>query len=491
MSRPPVVALLPLDDRPATGRHAAMVGAVAGARVVLPPAELLPRLRTPGDRDGLARWLLDSRADLAVVSLEMLGLGGLVPSRIGHEPAADALVRWDLLRSLTVPVHASCVVLRTPDADDATEEPDYYAGHGRAIHAASAALASGAPVPAGTDSGALGDFLARRLRNHVLNLAAVGLVLDGTVRTLAVGADDTAVAAVGTAEQRWVASWRDWLGVDDRVLTYPGADEVGAVLVLRALGAHLGGPVPTVSVHAVDDSGPAPSLDRVAPYENVPVRRTAVGQLRAAGARETTSGSPADLALVIHPPATNATGGDFAVAPPAGTDTRTARATAELVGRLLARGSRVTVADCAYPNGADPALVDALHDVLGGEWDRLAGFAGWNTAGNSLGSALAHGLAVVLGEREGTFDAEAHATLLRQRLLEDWGWMSRARAVVRAELGSDPRRHDHVPSGGHAERLARRELDRLLAGVTDGWRVDDVTFPWGRTFEVDLSVARA
>jgi len=483
----PVIALLPLDERPATGRHAAMVGAVAGVHVVLPPTTLLPRLRVPGDRDGLAQWLLASRADLAVVSLEMLGLGGLVPSRIGHERAADVLARWEVLRAVAVPVHASCLVLRTPDSDDAMEEPDYFAGHGRAIHAASAALASGRPVPAGTDLDVLGDFLARRLRNHVLDLAAVGLVLDGTLTTLAVGADDTAVAAVGTAEQGWLAAWRDWLALRERVFTCPGADELGTVLLVRALS---GGAALTVGVHAVDDSGPAPSLDRVAPYENVPVRRTAEGQIGAAGAQIADAGSPADLELVVHPPV-HPPGGDFAVAPPGRTDARTARATADLVGRLLAGGARVAVADCAYPNGADPALVHALSDVLGGQWDRLAGFAAWNTAGNSLGAAVAHGLAVVLGERAGTFHAEAHATLLRQRLLEDWGWMSSARAAVRAELGTDPRRHDRVPADGSAERLATTLLDRCLADLSPGWQVRSLTFPWRRTFEVDLSVGRA
>lgn len=43
----PVVALLPLDERPVTGRLPAMVGAVAGAQVLLPPVSLLPRSR-PG-----------------------------------------------------------------------------------------------------------------------------------------------------------------------------------------------------------------------------------------------------------------------------------------------------------------------------------------------------------------------------------------------------------------------------------------------------------
>ena len=86
-----MIALMPMDERPATGRHAAMIAAVAGVHVQLPPSSLLSRLRVPGDRDGLSRWLSRSDADAAVVSLDMLGFGGLVPSRLGYESIPDVL----------------------------------------------------------------------------------------------------------------------------------------------------------------------------------------------------------------------------------------------------------------------------------------------------------------------------------------------------------------------------------------------------------------
>lgn len=139
-----------------------------------------------------------------------------------------------------------------------------------------AALVRDRAVPPGTDPLVLRDFLARRLRNHLLDLAAIELVLDGSLSTLVVGADDTAAAAVGTAEQQWLRRWPGWLDLGDRVLTYPGADEIGAVLIARALLGRLDGPVPTVGIHAVE------GLHRVAPYENAPVLQTVLGQIRAA-----------------------------------------------------------------------------------------------------------------------------------------------------------------------------------------------------------------
>lgn len=485
VSRAPVVALLPLDERPVTGRLAAMVGAVAGAQVLLPPGSLLPRVRVLGDRDGLTAWLTGpaAGADVLVVSLEMLAFGGLVPSRIGYEGTVESLRRWEVLRMFDVPVHAAGVVTRTPDADDPAEEPEYYGWHGRALHAASAALSTGHPLPAGTDPALARDFLGRRLRNHVLNLASLGLAADGVLDTLVIGADDTATAAIGTREQQWLAQWPAWLGIADRVMTYPGADEIGVVLVARVLSQQLDRP-PRVRVNATH------GLDRVAPYENVPVLQTVLGQLRAAGAMVASAGSDqADLDLVVHPP--SGCRGDFAIAPPHATDPAAAEGTADLVADLLATGARVAVADAAYPGGADPALVSALARRLDGRWERLAGWAAWNTAGNTIGTAIGHGLAVVAGQCQGTFDSQAHAMLLRHRLLEDWGWMSSARQQVRALIGSDPTRHDRVPDDGTAEWLAAQLLARRLADLGPGWSVDHVSFPWRRTFEIDFTVGRS
>jgi hypothetical protein len=416
----------------------------------------------------------------------MLGFGGLIASRTGHEPLDEPLRRWRVLRYLTPPVHAACVVMRTPDADDGGEEPDYYAHSGRALHAASRAMVAGTPAPAQLDPAVVDDFFGRRLRNHALNLAAVDLARGGAVDTLTVTADDTARGTLASAEQDWLRSWVRWLALGDRVLTHPGADEVGAVLTVRALGSLLGAPAATVRVHS------AASLELVPPYENQPLGASIAQQVAAAGAvLASDEGAEPDLDLMVHAPTGD--GFDHAVAPPTGTDDAAAAATAALVRDLLTAGRRVAVADCAHPNGADPALVAALRELVGTRWESLAAFAAWNTAGNTVGSALAHGLAVVIGRRAGSFDERAHAELVRHRLLEDWGWMSSTRARVRAAVGSDPARHDHLAPGSSeratAEGLAHRLLAERLAELDPAWALVRSAFPWDRTYEVDIEVA--
>ncbi|MFE6919222.1 DUF4127 family protein [Streptomyces rubiginosohelvolus] len=495
------IALLPLDERPACSRLPAQIAAVAGAGTLLPPPELMPRLREPGDADALGTWLAGAArdADAAVVSLETLGHGGLIASRTQPSPVAEVAARWQTLDRIAAsgtPVHAVTLITRTPDSDDAMEEPEYWDPHGPALHHLSAELHRGeqpqtrraeqlAAARRAVPPAVRSDFLRRRVRNHALNLTALELAASGALDSLVVGADDTAPRAVATAELQQLQLWRSRLEVEDRVSVRPGADEATATLVARTLLGLLGsGPV-TVRIEAVDPNG----LARTAPYENIPVGRTAAGQIMACGATVNEGPDP-DLYLLVHTPDG---AGDWAVGPPAHRSeeaVRTAQSLADRAAELLRAGRAVAVADCAQPNGADPLLADAL--LRTGLAHLLTSYAGWNTAGNTLGTAVAHAVTAVAARRADRFDERAHLDLLAHRFIEDLGYMTRVRPEIRAALRSVPGRHDHVPDGSPvldllAAGLARcaEELPGFRARVLPG----SVRLPWRRTFEADFDVS--
>ncbi|MFF9505192.1 DUF4127 family protein [Streptomyces sp. NPDC014656] len=491
------IALLPLDDRPACARLPAQIAAVAGARTLVPPAALMPRLREPGDADGLGKWLEATArsADAAVVSLETLGHGGLIASRTRATTVAQVAARWEVLRRIAAPVHGVTLVTRTPDSQDAMEEPEYWDPHGPALHRLSAALhrAEERGEPDGLEAArkavpqeVRSDFARRRLRNHALNLTALELAAEGVFESLVVGADDTAPWAVATAELRQLGLWRTRLEADERVAVRPGADEATSTLVARTLlGLLDAGPV-TVRIEAADASG----LDQVAPYENVPVGRTAAGQVEACGA--VLQDDDADLVLLVHTPDGD---GDWATGPLPKRHAAaegTAQALAERAAAYVREGRAVAVADCAQPNGADPLLAAAL--LRTGTAHRLTAYAGWNTAGNTLGTVVAHAVTAVAARRAGRFDERAHLDLLAHRFVEDHGYMTRLRAEVRAGLGSVPGRHDHVPEDHPARARLAAGLGAYAARLP-GFRarVDpgSVHLPWHRTFEVDFDVRTA
>lgn len=490
----PRIALLPLDDRPVNVRLPGDVAAVAGVILDVPPAEILPSYRVAGDATALGAWLLDRVADPAtvhvVVSVDMLLYGGLIASRTSADTTREVLERLDVLREVRrrrpeLPISAVSLVTRASNSYSAAEEPEYWREHGKEIHALGGdahrllaepdvlPLSELTPVPAEIVS----DYSARRLRNHIVNLSTLALVEDATLDFLAITADDTAPFAAGSAEQVWLRHWMRMLPSGRDVLMYPGADEVGAALVARALAADAG-VTASFAVACADAEG----MTRIPPYENMSLAASASRQIRAAGAVEVADGG--DVTLVLHAPDPDRH--DMFRGRPDQADADAVAGTVALIRERMEAGEHVALADVRYPNGADEALVRALAEA--GLLGRLEAFGGWNTAGNTLGSVVAVAAAGVVGRATGTFDARAARIALLTRLLDDFAYQ----AVVRTDSGPAlfPDVYPMADDGrvAAAERVIREELTALLESTlpAEDVRIQELTLPWRRSFEIGL-----
>jgi hypothetical protein len=98
------IALVPLDERPVNVQLPRQVAAIAGAELILPPAEAMPDFRRPADIAALHEWLSglvrSEGADSLVVCVDTLVHGGIIPARITSDTTTVALARLDLLREL-------------------------------------------------------------------------------------------------------------------------------------------------------------------------------------------------------------------------------------------------------------------------------------------------------------------------------------------------------------------------------------------------------
>lgn len=499
------IALVPLDERPVNVDLPRQVAAIAGARLLLPPAEAMPDFRTPADVAALHGWLRelagregDEGVDRLVVCIDTLVHGGIIPARITADTTTTALQRLDLLRELkaaspAVRITAASLIMRASNSYSAVEEPDYWSDYGRELHALGGALhhaleadvtgGEGAaqtpatPIPDAVRS----DFERRRLRNHTINLAALTLHEEGTVEALTLTADDTAPYSAGSAEQVWLRHWARALPRGREVLMYPGADEVGAVLVARALASGVGVPVWRI------DCGEPGGLDRVPNFENAPLRDSLTRQIVASGGRLAEPGERADLVVVAHAP--DPARGDFFGARPA-SDPAATDGAVSAVRAAVESGAIVALADVRFSNGGDPELVDRLADE--GLLLRLASYGGWNTAGNSIGGAVAQATALWVGRALGTADETALREALLTRILDDRAYQSGTRlAMHAAEFGGSIGPVDAAAQEAAVARITH-ELRAYLAGILpddECWRIDRVTLPWRRSFEIGLQLS--
>ncbi|MEU9740366.1 DUF4127 family protein [Micromonospora chersina] len=506
------VALVPLDDRPVNTYAPQMTAASAGARVQLPPRELLGRFFTPGDGAAIARWLgATDGADGYVISVSMLAYGGLIASRTAAPTLAAALDNLAAIRNLratrpdaVIEVHDTIQRLAiTSTGTDLDRYRDALVSwaklYDQVVNLGQESLrpqldAVRAQIP----DQVVEDYLAARARNHQVNRLMVEWVADGTISHLVLSEDDTAPVGLARAERVELEALVARLGVEDRVEIFPGADEVDALLVARVIAA---GTTPTYRVEYAGVSGES----WTAQLEGIPFAENIRRHVAAVGGR-VVSGD-ADIVLAVNTPSAAPT------QRAADLDAFVGR-----IGALLAAGTPVIVVDPLIVNKADHDLVARMERGL--DLAALLSYSGWNTGGNALGLALGHGTARWAylrssGSRFGVPDlrgpGQAHAEYLLYRFVKDDPWKNivqvEAYAHARAQ-GWDPlaltpaqksyfdgwvserlvpltERYFADHFAGHRLVLGRRGAKTFTATLT-GFESARVELPWDRLFEVIL-----
>ncbi len=490
------IALIPLDERPVNTRYPAMLAAAAGIDLRMPPPELLSAHKRRADRRKLGEWLsqLAPTLDAVIVSAEMLGYGSLIASRTSHDSVFDILDRLELLRRLKrqrpdLQVLGFNTIMRISDFDGDVEEPDYWLHHGRQLFALSQLMdraLQGEPVQEALHGleQALPedvrlDFLRRRSRNHLVNLALLQQAAEGVFDTLVLSSDDTSPHGLPTREKRWLQETASRLALGQRLLMYPGADEVGCALLARAAN-HAAGRAPAVEVAYY----PAEGADVVAAFEDGPVRVTVERQIQAMGGVPVATGGEIWMAVNAPLPGRNEYAEELA-SRQRGERWEPLTHLAHDARRRVQAGQRVVIADVAYPNGADPALIEALLPTV--DLSRLAAYGAWNTAGNTIGVALAQASLTHAG------DELAQQRFLLHRFVEDWGYQRVVRAELRAQqpAGREPSAAERPEALKFVERRLNALIERL-PGYAGRWRIapGSARFPWQRTFEIDFELGR-
>jgi hypothetical protein len=455
------VLFLPCDTRPPTLSFVHQLADLAGVELVSPPPGLLNDLNRPGDTSALAGWLRSEAAgaDTVVVTLETLTLGGMIPARRVTDPLDLALGRLSLLRDLkgahpALRLLAYGVIVRVAHGDDPLEEKPYFGQWGGALRAFSEALdraerggdgvrleEARAVVPPEI----LRDWLDTRERNHALHLAAVDMLAEGVLEHLCLTLDDTTPYGLAARDRRRLESRLDEGGLWARADVYPGADEVAGTLLARAL-VNASGRRPQVFVRYPSTLGEAAGML----YEDRPLGELVKAHLRAAGCVPASTVEDADLVLGVNAPAVR----QSHRAPNWEVVDTASRNLPEFLDRLaedVAAGREVAIADVAYANGAEPRFTRLMLASL--PVHRLAGYAAWNTAGNTLGSAIAQGVCSLHG---GSLRARAAANFAR--LVDDWLYQGRVRGEVRDAL-VDPSPYD---LGADKARAEEETAERIL-----------------------------
>ena len=432
---------IPLDERPCNYDFAYEIFNDSFLNIIRVPFEYMGLKKKPGNIQKINDFLLQEakNADGIVLSIDTLLYGGIVPSRLHFFDYETVVQRLNILRQIkkenpNFKIYAFNLVMRCPRYNDDDEEPDYYLHHGLDLfnrkyiqHRIELNLATQEEInqlsTISIPQEYIDDYENRRQINCKINLACVDLVYENIIDFLIIPQDDSAPYGYTALDQLQIKNKVRAYQLQDKILTYPGADEVGNTLFARVFNT-LHQKKPVVYLYY-----PSPLCKTIIPCaEDRALDISARYQIIAAGGIVASTIQEADLVFAINAPGKEMIATQYRKWKGTGYSTlRNLEAFVSFIENCIYQLKiPVTIGDVGYCNGSDPQLLSFIEQKK--LYFQLAGYASWNIPCNSLGTALAMGMHYLMPH-----DSQKHEDFLIHRFVEDAGYDTFVRKIVREE----------------------------------------------------------
>ena len=507
------ILLVPLDSRPPCREFVINGGKIIGRTIVTPPTEYMDYYSKAGETAAMRQWLAENAggADAVILSIDQLLSGGLLAAREAHISHADIDALATYLRTLhtahpTVPLHAFYILPRAipQDGIEGWRERRALLAYARLLGRAGEEL----PVDEGEmerlrrefPPDDLEKYLAHFDESTALASMLIELTEEGVLTRLILGQDDGEEYSVGNLKKKELAALLTQKNIaQERVMIVHGADEIALSMLARLSVDELrtrGGAVPRIALRYAR----ADMADMIFPFMAVSNDVTAREKITMLGAVPAEDGTSSDLTLLIS-------AGD------SGADTLGTRApAAAAVKDMLAAGTPVALVDLSRHFHAEETLLPILVEK-NVPVNALTAYAGWNTASNAIGTALAQAVLYhcAIERAENTEEraraAYANLAFLTGRMAEDEFYLKETIDRVNDTLRNAGYRNtadlDLTRNWRWANDLLANDLSRRIRSYenTAAYRAPFVQsnlrlramrsnitayYPWPRTFEVRL-----
>lgn len=476
------IALLPIDNRPASYLLPQEIAEFSGIDLILPERDFLGNLDKAADLNYVENWLKkNSDADLFIIALDTWVYGSLVQSRKHNMELNILKEKTHKLKSLIAsPIYGFSTVMRIPHYNGSDEEKDYWNLYGEKIYNWSCLMhrvGKGILLPGETHDDLLdkwyksfhevpaeilADYKGLRDKNFLVNIEWLNLIEKEDLDYLIFSCDDSGEYGLNVFEREYLKSETQKNHLSKKIKTISGTDEIPCVLLTKAM-LEKAKTTPNLNITFSNDTG----YHEISKYESGSIFDSLMNEFEALGL-EDLNNKNSDLEIFIH--VAPGKQGDHIfkdISPDTKLDAE------KLIEKIEELTNPFILIDLAYANGSDPNLIDSL---LKSKINikNFYGYAGWNTSSNSIGSALSIGINRWLSERNNNFDLELFKKCIFTRLLDDYAYQSQ----IRHKNITEHEINDKIKP--YAERISNfLELKNIKV---------EYKLPWKRSFEIEINV---
>lgn len=470
------IAFIPIDNRPVCYDLAVQIAQInKDIELFIPPIEYLGDLKKNANIESIFDWLNNLKEiDDVVVALDTIAYGGLIPSRRSKDTFKQIKSRIDkfvdILLAKKAKVYAFSSIMRISNNNINEEEKEYWNLYGEKIFKYSYEMHKNAPqssVETDVPAEIIQDYLLTRKRNFEINQYYLELArgLNSKQRifdTLVFSKDDCSKYGFNVAEAQALEMMIKEMGVCALVKT--GADEILLSLLSRVVVKHFA----KDNVIKISPVFTEPDFtDKISKYEDVSVFESVKGQIELAGCCISDLNS-SDIVLVVNN--FKEEQGELVM----GVDVEDCKVGKEVLS--LIGEKPYFVVDIRNANGADNSFVKSLFEY-GLDKDNFLGYAGWNTTGNSLGSAICCALVKYVSKN---INLNEFKKVQLIRFLDDWAYQANVRKKLKSYF-------DNIS----VEEL-KKEMSPFQKQLFSTLNFDpnsiDYSYPWERFFEIRVSV---
>lgn len=480
------IIFIPLDNRPVSYTLPEQTAGInKKIDFIIPPRRYLGGLVDNTDVDSILDWLdialNTENIDYIVISLDTIAYGGLIPSRRSDESTVKILDRINKLRNIfeknktNAKILAFSSIMRISDSYVNEEEKLYWDIYGRELFKYSFFAHKDGKEPEELKKRIpkeiLEDYLQTRQRNFLVNKHYLSLLEDGFFDYLVFSKDDTGQYGLNVIEAQEIEHEIKEKNLHEKAQIITGADEIPTDLVCRAIVQYFEQNIKIFPVFSTENG-----KNVVSRYEDKTIGEAVNAQILLCGGQIANSKENADMFILVHTPENTQNDHCLQIYP----ESENPSAIDFCLNFIQNAGKPDIIADISHANGADNLLVSRLLE-FSFNISNIYAYAGWNTTGNTLGTAISTGISKYIAEKIINFNEINFKKALLTRFADDWLYQTIIRQKLRAKSNI-------------ADKEALKELMFPLVLKISSLLEYDIhyeelvlNFPWNRTFEVEIN----